>query len=85
MSSAQVAAALGPLATIAGTRYAVPQLNPGQSITVLPNGGYQVTQQPAGVAASGASLTTSSLLSGSTPLLLIGAVVVVMMMQKGGR
>ena len=66
------------------TRNAVPQLNPGESITQLANGTYQVTQQPAGVAATGGSLSVSSGLTGSLPLLLmvgLGA----FLLLKGGR
>jgi hypothetical protein len=75
-----LASALASTANLLNTRLGVPQLNPGQSITVTP-GGYQVTQQPAGYAATGASLglsTTNSLL----PLLLIGGVVLFVVMGK---
>lgn len=55
----------------------------GQSITQLPNGSYQITQQPPGYPASGASLSAGlSSLSGLLPLLLIGGLAVLVLGKK---
>lgn len=70
-----LASGLTNLTKLFSTRLGVPQLNPGQSITVTP-AGYQVTQQPAGFPATGASLGLGGGGSSLLPLVLIGAVVV---------
>ncbi len=68
---------------IAAARYSVPQLNPGQSITTTPVGS-QLTQQPAGYPASGASssLGLSAGLGGSMPLILAAVAVVFLVSKK---
>lgn len=77
------AAVFAPISQIFSTRYAVPQLNAGQSITRT-IAGTQLTQQPAGVAASGASLGLSSTGSlGTLPILLGVGLLVVLLMNKG--
>lgn len=69
------------LANIFGTRYAVPQLNPGQSISTGP-GGTIITQQPAGVPVAGLPATVGGI--STTSLLLFGGIglVMVMLMKK---
>jgi hypothetical protein len=75
---------LAPLAGTFATRYAVPQLNAGQTIQTAP--GQFVTQQAAGLPAvnpTGANANTASLGGLSLPVILgIGAIVVVVMTKK---
>lgn len=75
---------LTALTNAAVARLSVPQLNPGQSLTYNPITGQliQATQQPAGFAATGASLTTGLGLTGSLPLLLLGGVALFAFMGK---
>lgn len=74
------------LTKVYATRNAVPQLQPGQSITQLANGTYQITQQPYGLPATGGSLSLGSgiNLGGSLPLL-IGVGVIAIVLMKGNR
>lgn len=67
--------------SILGTRYAVPQLNPGQLIQTGPNGQSLMYQGTAGNMSSFPSLSSMSLGGSSSmlPLLAIGAVVLIMM------
>jgi len=64
-------------------------LNAGESITQLANGTYQITQQPAGVPATGGSLSvgTSASLGGlSLPVLaLLGVAAFLILNKQGGR
>lgn len=78
---AVISSIFSPITKLANTRYGVPQLNPGQSITQGPGGTYQYTQNGVGVSASGASLTGTAGLSGSLPLLIGGAVLVALFMS----
>ena len=71
-------------ANVLGTRYAVPQLNAGQTIQTGP-GGTLITQQPAGVPATGGLLTGSTGISTTTLVMLGGVVMVVLLISKKGR
>ncbi len=72
------------LTNAAVTRLAVPQLNPGQSITKLANGTQVLTQQapgyPLGSSQFGADVNVGS--SGNGVLLLVGGLALVLMMGK---
>lgn len=78
-----ISSIFSPITKLAQTRYGVPQLAAGQSITQGPGGTYQYTQNGPGVSASGASLTGTAGLSGSMPLLIGGVVLLALFM--GGK
>lgn len=66
------------------TRNAVPQLAPGQSITQLRDGTYQVTQNANGIATGGSLSLGAGVGVGANTLLLAGlGVLAVMMLQRG--
>ncbi len=75
---------LNALTNAAVARLAVPQLNPGQSITTLPNGTQVLTQQASGypLGASSGQLGLNASGNSSGMLLLLGGLALVLVMGK---
>ena|ERR1700693_4753823 len=69
---------------ILGTRYAVPQLNPGQLIQTGPGGTSLQYQLPVGATSMGlpSMSSLSSSMGGMLPILLIGGVVLFLVVKK---
>jgi hypothetical protein len=78
IATALTAAGLTDASKILGTRYAVPQLNPGQSIITSPSGAVSMSQLPTGAT----SFASSSANSGMILLLLAAAAVAFVMTQR---
>lgn len=76
--------AISPLVGAAVTRLAVPQLNPGQSVTKLANGTQVLTQQAAGypISAASGSIGVDTGIGGNGMLLLLGGLALVLVMGK---